>query len=124
MESRELRYFITVAEEGTFTRAASRLFMTQPALSRAVRQIERELGAALFVRTRNGVNLTVAGQVLLREGRTALDWLGRAASHARAAGEGAGHTPRPQQAPAGPTDGRATRPPLLEVRPRSPRLRL
>ena len=85
MESRELRYFITVAEEGTFTRAAARLFMTQPALSRAVKQIERDLGAALFHRTHKGATLTDVGRVLLREGRTALEVLDRAESRTRAA---------------------------------------
>ena len=97
MESRELRYFVTVAEEGNFTRAAARLFMTQPALSRAVRQIERDLGAVLLLRTHKGATLTLAGQVLLREGRAALEGIDRAESRARAAGAAVSPGPWPAQ---------------------------
>jgi len=86
VESRELRYFVTVAEEGNFTRAAARLYMTQPALSRAVRQIERELGTVLFIRNHKGASLTFAGQVLLREGRDVLQTLDQAEARTRAAG--------------------------------------
>ncbi|WP_344058881.1 LysR family transcriptional regulator [Terrabacter lapilli] len=86
MESRELRYFVTVAEEGNFTRAAARLYMTQPALSRAVRQIERDLGTVLFIRNHKGASLTFAGQVLLREGRAVLQTLDQAEARTRAAG--------------------------------------
>ena len=73
METRELRYFIAVAEELHFGRAAQRLGIAQPPLSRAIRQCERRLGAALFERTSRAVTLTEAGAVLLREGRAALD---------------------------------------------------
>ena len=106
MESRELRYFISVAEEGNFTRAAARLFMTQPALSRAVRQMERELGAALFLRTHRGATLTMAGQVLLREGRAALEGIERAEARARAAGAAVHPGPWPPQGPAVRAGGR------------------
>ncbi len=72
METRELRYFVAVAEESHIGRAAERLGMAQPPLSRAIAQLERRLGAALFLRTPRGVTLTSAGETLLREGRAAL----------------------------------------------------
>lgn len=72
VETRELRYFVTVAEESHVGRAAERLGMAQPPLSRAIAQLERRLGADLFVRTPRGVTLTNAGETLLREGRAAL----------------------------------------------------
>ncbi|MCW2813541.1 MAG: transcriptional regulator, LysR family [Nocardioides sp.] len=71
VETRELRYFVAVAEESHVGRAAERLGMAQPPLSRAIAQLERRLGAELFVRTPRGVTLTGAGEVLLREGRAA-----------------------------------------------------
>ncbi|WP_405105187.1 LysR family transcriptional regulator [Micromonospora sp. NBC_01405] len=73
METRELRYFVAVAEELHFGRAAQRLGMTQPPLSRAIQQLERRLDVALLERTSRAVTLTEAGSVLLREGRAALD---------------------------------------------------
>lgn len=73
METRELRYFVAVAEELHFGRAAQRLGIAQPPLSRAIRQLERRLGTALLARTSRSVALTEAGSVLLREGRAALD---------------------------------------------------
>ncbi|MER7725219.1 LysR family transcriptional regulator [Streptomyces sp. NPDC096323] len=73
METRELRYFVAVAEELHFGRAAQRLGMAQPPLSRAIQQLERRLGAVLLDRTSRAVTLTEAGSVLLTEGRAALD---------------------------------------------------
>ncbi|MFL1897854.1 LysR family transcriptional regulator [Streptomyces tauricus] len=73
METRELHYFIAVAEELHFGRAAQRLGIAQPPLSRAISQLERRLGAALLQRTSRSVTLTEAGTVLLHEGRVALD---------------------------------------------------
>jgi DNA-binding transcriptional LysR family regulator len=72
VETRELRYFVAVAEELHVGRAATRLGIAQPPLSRAIAQLERRLGAELFHRTPRGVTLTDAGAVLLVEGRAAL----------------------------------------------------
>ncbi|GAA2704705.1 LysR family transcriptional regulator [Actinoplanes palleronii] len=73
METRELRYFIAVAEELHFGRAAQRLGIAQPPLSRAISQLERRLGVPLLERTSRGATLTDAGSVLLREARAVLD---------------------------------------------------
>jgi DNA-binding transcriptional LysR family regulator len=73
VETRELRYFVAVAEELHFGRAAQRLGIAQPPLSRAIAGLERRLGAALLERSSRGVRLTGAGAVLLREARAALD---------------------------------------------------
>jgi len=67
MELRHLRYFQAVAEELSYSRAAERLRIAQPALSRAVQELEGDLGAMLFERNRRSVRLTPAGKVLLRE---------------------------------------------------------
>ncbi|MCO1657163.1 LysR family transcriptional regulator [Pseudonocardia humida] len=86
LETRELRYFVAVAEELHFGRAAERLGMAQPPLSRAIQQLERRLGVDLLERNRRGVTLTGAGEVLLQEGRAALDATAAAARRARRAG--------------------------------------
>ena len=85
METRELRYFVAVAEELHFGRAAQRLGIAQPPLSRAIQQLERRLGAALLERGSRGVTLTGAGSVLLREGQAALDAIDAAERRTRRA---------------------------------------
>src|SRR5690242_4406535 len=72
VETRELRYFVTVAEDLHFGRAARRLGIAQPPLSRAIRLLERRMGVTLLERTSREVRLTAAGEVLLVEGRGAL----------------------------------------------------
>jgi DNA-binding transcriptional LysR family regulator len=67
MELRHLRYFQSVAEQLSFSRAAEKLHIAQPAISRAVRELESELGAALLLRTKRMVKLTPAGAVLLNQ---------------------------------------------------------
>ncbi|MFE5120349.1 LysR family transcriptional regulator [Streptomyces sp. NPDC056669] len=86
LETRELRYFLAVAEELHFGRAAERLGMAQPPLSRAIQRLERRLGVSLLTRNRHGVALTGAGEMLLYEGRAALDAVTAAARRARRAG--------------------------------------
>lgn len=72
MELRRLMYFVAVAEEGSFTRAADRLHMAQPPLSQQIRQLEREVGGPLFDRTTRRVSLTETGEVLLEHARVVL----------------------------------------------------
>ncbi|WP_067683280.1 LysR family transcriptional regulator [Nocardia miyunensis] len=66
VHSRDLRYFVTIAEELHFTKAAERLFISQPALSKQIRLLEKTLGTALFERDRRSVRLTAAGTTLGR----------------------------------------------------------
>jgi DNA-binding transcriptional LysR family regulator len=73
MDLRLLRYFVAVADERNFGRAAARLHMTQPPLSRAIQQLEAQLGAVLLHRSSAGVTLTEAGAVLHEEARAVLD---------------------------------------------------
>ena len=72
VHGRDLRYFAAVAEELHFTRAAERLFISQPALSKQIRMLERQLGAPLFDRGRDGVQLTPVGEALLPHAREVL----------------------------------------------------
>ncbi|MER7443403.1 LysR family transcriptional regulator [Micromonospora avicenniae] len=86
LETRQLRYFVAVAEERHFGRAAERLGMAQPPLSRAIRDLERQLGVQLLIRTTRQVTLTSAGETLLADARVALDAVAAAEHRARHAG--------------------------------------
>jgi DNA-binding transcriptional LysR family regulator len=73
MELRDLRYFVTLAEQLSFTRAAEILGIAQPTLSHQIKKLERDLGTPLFHRSRRTVALTAAGRSVLAEARTLLD---------------------------------------------------
>jgi DNA-binding transcriptional LysR family regulator len=83
MEMRHLRYFVTLAEEKNFRRAAERLGMAQPPLSRQIRALETEVGCRLVSRTSRGVQLTPAGRAFLEQARVALASAQRAVDRAR-----------------------------------------
>lgn len=83
MELRHLRYFVTVAELGSVSRAATKLFMAQPPLSAQIRQLEEEVGATLLVRLPRGVRLTPAGQSFLDDARAILARTQQATARAR-----------------------------------------
>jgi DNA-binding transcriptional LysR family regulator len=90
LELRHLRYFIAIAEEGSFTRAGTLLRVAQPALSRQIRQLEAEVGVPLLARSPRGVKLTTAGEAFLVEARRALEHASLAAESARSASAGVG----------------------------------
>jgi DNA-binding transcriptional LysR family regulator len=73
MELRQLRYVVAVEEEGSFTRAAARVHVAQPAISQQIAQLERELGERLFDRSERRVRLTVAGEAFLPHARAVLE---------------------------------------------------
>jgi DNA-binding transcriptional LysR family regulator len=88
MELRRLRYFVAVAEELSFNRAAQRLHISQPPLSNQIKQLEEELGVLLFKRSSRGVRLTEAGELLLEEARRILIQLDQAARMVERVGSG------------------------------------
>ncbi len=79
----QLRYFVSIAEEGSFTRAAERLLVAQPSLSQHIKSLEHELGGALLERIPKGVRLTAAGKEFLPEARAAIKHADRAKHNAR-----------------------------------------
>jgi DNA-binding transcriptional LysR family regulator len=87
LETRELTYFVAVAEELHFGRAAVRLGIAQPPLSRAIKQLEQRLGVTLIERTSRRNTLTQAGEVLLHEGKKALDAVAAAGRRTQRAGQ-------------------------------------
>jgi LysR family transcriptional regulator, benzoate and cis,cis-muconate-responsive activator of ben and cat genes len=89
MDLRQLRYFIAVAEEQNFGRAAARLHVSQPPITRQIKMLEAELGVLLFERTHFGVNLTPAGEELLARAHQVDDLVTYASDRARRAGTGA-----------------------------------
>ncbi|MBQ0888391.1 LysR family transcriptional regulator [Streptomyces sp. RM72] len=91
LETRELEYFVAVAEELHFGRAAAGLAIAQPALSKAIRRLESRLGVRLLERSSRHVALTAAGETLLHHGRHALNAVGAAAEKTRRAGDQRDH---------------------------------
>jgi len=88
MELRYLKYFVTLAEELNFSRAAARLHISQPPLTRQIQQLEEELGCRLFSRSSRGVELTEAGRSLLKDALGILGLVGLAKERTSKAGRG------------------------------------
>lgn len=88
MDVRQLKYFVTVAEEGNIGRAALRLHVSQPPLTRQIQQLEEKLGTALFVRTPKGVETTTAGLFFLEGARSMIALMERTVERTQRAGQG------------------------------------
>ena len=89
MELRYLLYFVTVAEQQSFTRAAEKLRIAQPAISQQIRTLEEELEVKLLLRTKRSVRLTAVGQIFLREAKDILNRVEQSRTRARLAAQGA-----------------------------------
>jgi len=87
MELRQLRYFVAVAETGNISRAAQKMFLTQPALSRQIKALEDEIGQCLLERQAHSIRLTPVGEALLREARELLHRADEMVERVRAAGQ-------------------------------------
>ena len=87
---RQLRYLVAVAEAGSITRAAAALYMTQPALTTAIRKLEHDVGVELLERTSRGVDLTPAGEAFLERAQLALEFIDEATRSARGIGANPG----------------------------------
>ena len=88
MEFRQLRYFVAVANEGSISRAAKKIFLTQPALSRQIKALENEIGQRLLDRKAHSIHLTPVGEILVREARELLQHAEQVLERVRAAGCG------------------------------------
>jgi DNA-binding transcriptional LysR family regulator len=88
MELRQLRHFVAVAETGNISRAAQKIFLTQPALSRQIKALEEEIGQCLLERKAHSIHLTPAGEAMLREARELLLHADQAAERVRATSSG------------------------------------
>lgn len=88
MELRQLRYFVAVAETGNISRAAQKIFLTQPALSRQIKTLEEEIGQCLLERHAHSIRLTPAGETMLREAREVLQHAEQAIERVRASATG------------------------------------
>jgi DNA-binding transcriptional LysR family regulator len=122
MELRHLRYFVTVAEELHFGRAARRLHLSQPPLSMQIKSLEQELGTPLLLRTQRRVELTAAGEAFLKEAREILVRVSAAAETARRAARG--ETGQLEVGFVSIADYNILPPVLREFRQRSPGIRL
>jgi len=87
VDVQQLEMFVAVAEEGSIHGGARRLLITQPAVSKALRKLERQLGTELLIRSPQGIGLTVAGEVLLTQAKEILERMGRTVEIVRKAGE-------------------------------------
>ena len=88
MELRQLRYFVSVAETGNISRAAQKIFLTQPALSRQIKALEDEVGQCLLERKANSIGLTPAGEAMLQEAREILERADQGMERVRATSAG------------------------------------
>ena len=87
METHQIRYFLSVYETGNFTRAAERCFVSQPALTQAIKKLEEELGGLLFQRERNRVRPTALGRTIFPQLEQLWEGQLKAVSHAAALSE-------------------------------------